>query len=108
MLGKMSHYFVTLQHWTISRIGNSKNVRRHLVSLDAFVPFHDLFCVYWQSLVGIYYDAEKARICLQRDVFIISTIPQSVSLFFLYLPLYLYKSIRYIIIYMYVHIDTQS
>lgn len=61
---KISNYAVTLQHGTVSRIGNGKYVWWHLVSLDAFVPFHDLLCVYRQSLVGIYYDAKEARVSL--------------------------------------------
>jgi len=41
-------------------------MRWHFVSLDAFVPFHDLLCVYRQSLVGIHHDAEEAGVCLQQ------------------------------------------
>lgn len=66
-VSEISNYAFTLQHGTISRIGNGEDVRRHLVSLDAFVPFHDLLCVYRQSLVGIYHDAEEARVCLQQE-----------------------------------------
>lgn len=54
------------------------------MSLDAFVPFHDFFCVYRQSLVGVYYDAEEARVRLQQEaisIISVSEVPGVISIY---------------------------
>jgi hypothetical protein len=57
---------ITLQHRAVGRVRYGENVRRHFVSLDAFVPFHDFFCVNWQFLVGVDHHAEKPGIGLRK------------------------------------------
>lgn len=34
---------LTLQHGTVSSVGDGEYVRRYFVPFDAFIPFHDFF-----------------------------------------------------------------
>lgn len=55
----------TLKHRPISTVCDGEYMRRHLVSLYALVPFHDLLRVDWQLLVRIDDHAEESGVCLR-------------------------------------------
>ena len=46
-------------------VGDSKDMRRNLVSLLSLINFYDLFSINRQSLVWINNNAEEPRVCLE-------------------------------------------
>lgn len=55
----------TLQHRSVCGVCDGEDVWRHLVSLDAFILFHDLLGVDGQLFVRVDHHAEQAGVCLQ-------------------------------------------
>lgn len=58
------HTNFTLQHGSIGGVGDGKDMRWNLMTLDSLVSLHDFFSVDGKFLVRINDDTEEPWICL--------------------------------------------
>ena len=58
----MTHRTPTLQHRPVGSVIDGTHMRRHFMSLDAFVTLHDFLCVDGQPIVCAHHDTEEAKV----------------------------------------------